>query len=164
MNKFAKLASVMLISAAFAGGAYAQQSQGEPKAQPSAEFLKLDTDHDGFISREEAAKLPHFDEAFNQADGNRDGKLDADEFVEARSLYDRIRAGNYVEDSVITAKVKGMLIKDAPAGALSINVKTYRGTVLLSGFVNNAEQSRHAEELASKVQGVVAVKNSLLVK
>jgi len=46
----------------------------------------------------------------------------------------------------------------------SISVETYKGTVQLSGFVENAEQVKKAGAVAAKVKGVKAVKNNLIVK
>ena len=66
-------------------------------------FKRLDVNRDGYVSREEAKKLPNFEKAFGEADDNRDGKLDADEFIKAQAIYDRVRAAQYVDDSVLTA-------------------------------------------------------------
>ena len=48
--------------------------------------------------------------------------------------------------------------------SLKISVKTYRGEVILSGFVENAAMKQKAEQIASNIQGVRLVKNSLVVK
>jgi len=70
-------------------------------------------------------------------------------------------AGRVIDDSVITGKVKTALIADSTTKAYQIEVETYRGTVLLSGFVDSAEQRRRAVEIARSVEGVRDVKNSL---
>lgn len=119
---------------------------------------------DGYVSRAEARKLRHFEKAFAEADENRDGLLDEDEFLKARSIYERMRAQKFVEDSLITARVKAALLKDPVVSALDVKVQTYHGTVLLSGFVDDERQMRRAAKVASGVRGVVAVKNSLIVK
>jgi hyperosmotically inducible protein len=48
--------------------------------------------------------------------------------------------------------------------SLAIKVQTYHGQVILSGFVDNAAQSKRAVEIASGVRGVLSVKNSLVIK
>ena len=73
-------------------------------------------------------------------------------------------SGQYVDDSVITTKVKTALLVDPDVKSLDIGVETFKGVVQLSGFVNNAEQARKAVEIARSVQGVKSVKNSLVVK
>ncbi len=70
----------------------------------------------------------------------------------------------YVADSVITSKVKTKLIEDQALKAFQIDVETFRGDVLLSGFVDNQQQISKAVEVAKSVDGVKAVKNSLIVK
>jgi len=102
--------------------------------------------------------------AFDEADDNHDGKLDADEFVKAQAIYQRMRAKAYVTDNVITAKVKAALVKDRAVSALKVNVKTDKDIVLLSGFVENEQQALRAEEIASAVKGVKIVKSNLVVK
>lgn len=50
-------------------------------------FEKLDAAHAGYVTKEQAAKLDGFDKAFTQADKNKDGKLDRDEFKAAWAIY-----------------------------------------------------------------------------
>jgi len=73
-------------------------------------------------------------------------------------------SGQYVDDSVITTKVKTALFVDPDVKSLDIGVETFKGVVQLSGFVNSAEQARKAVEIAKSVEGVRSVKNSLVVK
>jgi hyperosmotically inducible protein len=72
--------------------------------------------------------------------------------------------GQYVDSSAITAKVKAALIADKSLSSLPITVKTYKNVVQLSGFVNSRYQSSRAESVASQVEGVVEVKNDLIIK
>ena len=73
-------------------------------------------------------------------------------------------AGEVVDDSVVTAKVKAKLVDDPVTKAYQINVETFKGTVQLSGFVDSAEAVSRAERLAKDVGGVKDVKNSLQVR
>ena len=151
------------LAAALIGAATAVAAAGTDD-QAGPEFRRLDSNRDGFLSREEARKLHGFDKAFGEADDNRDGKLDAAEFTKAQSIHDRQAAGQFVDDSVITAKIKAALLKDPVVSALAVSVETRGGTVLLTGFVENDNQLRRAAEIAAGVQGVVNVKNGLAVK
>ncbi|MBU0464490.1 MAG: BON domain-containing protein [Proteobacteria bacterium] len=72
--------------------------------------------------------------------------------------------GEYVDDSVITAKVKAKIFEDPTLKVLQINVETFKGEVQLSGFVNSAAASARAVQVARSVKGVQSVKNSLIVK
>jgi len=73
-------------------------------------------------------------------------------------------AGEYVDDSVITSKVKTAIVNDMALKGFQINVKTYQGVVQLSGFVDSAANASKAGELARTVKGVTDVKNSIIVK
>jgi osmotically-inducible protein OsmY len=70
----------------------------------------------------------------------------------------------YFDDSTITAKVKTKLFDDPQTSGFAITVKTYKGTVQLSGFVNSDKEKARAGELAKAVPGVKEVKNDLIVK
>jgi hyperosmotically inducible periplasmic protein len=154
------------VAAALTGAAAAAAAAAGPeKGMPAyPEFSKLDTNRDGFLSRDETRKIGGFDKAFKEADDNRDGKLDAAEFTKAQAIQDRVRAGQYLDDSVITARVKAALLKDPVVSAFAVSVETHKGVVLLSGFVRNDNQARRAAEIASNVQGVVTVKNALAIR
>lgn len=154
--------SVALAAAMLAGAGIARAA-GNDEA-PSPEFNQLDANHDGYLTREETRKLHDFDKAFNEADDNRDGKLDAAEFIKAQSIHDRMTAGQYVEDSVITAKVKAALLKDLKTASLSVSVETSNGMVRLTGVVENQNEVRRAGEITSGVEGVIGVKNGLTAK
>jgi osmotically-inducible protein OsmY len=73
-------------------------------------------------------------------------------------------AGEYVDDSVITTKVKSLLAADDFLKSFQIGVETYKGTVQLSGFVNSQNAVNKAVEITRGVKGVSSVKNNLIVK
>jgi hypothetical protein len=72
--------------------------------------------------------------------------------------------GEYVDDSVITTKVKSQLAADDFLKSFEISVETYKGVVQLSGFVDTQMAVNRAGEIARGVQGVSSVKNNLNVK
>jgi hyperosmotically inducible periplasmic protein len=72
--------------------------------------------------------------------------------------------GEYVDSSVVTAKVKAALIKDPMLDGLAIGVDTFKDRVSLSGFVDNTAQKERATVVASSVNGVKKVENNLVVK
>ena len=72
-------------------------------------------------------------------------------------------AGEVVDDSVLTAKVKTALIEDPVTKAGQIDVETYRGVVQLAGVVDSQEAKARAVELARAVAGVQEVRNDLRV-
>jgi osmotically-inducible protein OsmY len=72
--------------------------------------------------------------------------------------------GQYVDDSVITTKVKSAIFNDAALKSLQINVKTFKAVVQLSGFVDSSQSVTKAGEIARSIDGVVSVQNDLVVK
>jgi len=76
----------------------------------------------------------------------------------------RESTGEYVDNTVITTKVKSALAQDSLGTLVDVEVATFRDVVQLSGFVDSEEDKMRAEELASAVEGVESVDNSLIVK
>ena len=72
--------------------------------------------------------------------------------------------GEYVDDSVITAKVKAAILDEPTLKVAEINVETFKGVVQLSGFVSSQAAANKAVEVARGVHGVKSVKNDMRVK
>ena len=72
--------------------------------------------------------------------------------------------GEYVDDSVITAKVKTAIFNDPTLKVNEINVETFKGVVQLSGFVNSQADINKAVQVAGGVAGVTSVKNDMRLK
>ena len=85
-------------------------------------------------------------------------------FVACASTSKQEGAGEYVDDSVITTKVKSLIAADDFLKSFQISVETYKGIVQLSGFVGTQMAVNKAGEIARGVQGVKSVKNDLIVK
>jgi len=73
-------------------------------------------------------------------------------------------AGEYVDDAVITTKVKAAVLEEPSLKSAEINVETFKGTVQLSGFVRSRADINKAVEVAKGVKGVKSVKNDMIVK
>jgi osmotically-inducible protein OsmY len=72
--------------------------------------------------------------------------------------------GQYIDDSVITAKVKAAIFDNPTTKATEINVETFKGVVQLSGFVSSQDAANKAVELTNSVGGVKSVKNDMRLK
>lgn len=72
--------------------------------------------------------------------------------------------GEYIDDSMITAKVKAAIFNEPTLKSTEINVETFKGDVQLSGFVAQPTDAQHAAELARGVKGVSSVKNDIRIK
>ena len=85
-------------------------------------------------------------------------------FVACASSPKQESTGEFVDDSVITTKVKSLLANDDFLKSFQISVETRKGIVQLSGFVNSQDAVNKADQIARGVGGVKSVKNSLIVK
>ena len=85
-------------------------------------------------------------------------------FTACASTSRQSSIGEYVDDSVITTKVKSLLAADSFLKSFNIGVETYKGTVQLSGFVGSEKAGDKPGEIARSVKGVTSVKNDLIVK
>lgn len=72
--------------------------------------------------------------------------------------------GEYIDDSVITAKVKTAIFNDPDLKVMEISVETFRGEVQLSGFVSSRAAADQAVALAKDVGGVTSVKNDMRIR
>lgn len=80
------------------------------------------------------------------------------------STSTREGTGEYIDDSVLTAKVKASIFNEPTLKSMEINVETFKGVVQLSGFVAQPGDIAKAGTIARSVQGVTSVKNDLRVK
>jgi len=72
--------------------------------------------------------------------------------------------GEYIDDTVITTKVKTLIFNESTLKSSEINVETFKGIVQLSGFVNSQSDISKAVGLARSVNGVKSVKNDMRLK
>lgn len=72
--------------------------------------------------------------------------------------------GEYLDDTVITTKVKAALLGEASLKSAEVNVETFKGRVQLSGFVSTPDQIASAVRVARGVKGVGTVVNDMRVK
>ena len=80
------------------------------------------------------------------------------------STSTREGTGEYIDDTVITTKVKAAVLNEPTLKSSEINVETFKGVVQLSGFINSVADTNKAVEVARGVKGVKSVKNDMRVK
>jgi len=72
--------------------------------------------------------------------------------------------GAFIDDTVITSKVKAAILQDETLKVMEIHVSTYKNVVQLSGFVDSAQIASRAGTVAHDVTGVTSVRNDLITK
>jgi osmotically-inducible protein OsmY len=72
--------------------------------------------------------------------------------------------GEYIDDTLITSKIKAAFAADPTVKATEVKVETFKGTVQLSGFVESRESAQKAVQIARQVKGVTEVRNNTVIK
>jgi osmotically-inducible protein OsmY len=85
-------------------------------------------------------------------------------FSAACSRDDGKTAGQTIDDTAVSAKVKAAFAQDPGVKATEVKVDTYLGAVQLSGWVNTAEEKARAEQIAKTIPGVKSVENKITLK
>jgi hypothetical protein len=85
-------------------------------------------------------------------------------FAGCASTSKQAGTGEYIDDTVITTKVKAAILGDDTLKVMEINVETFKGVVQLSGFVVSPADINRATEVARTVKGVTSVKNDIRLK
>ena len=67
-------------------------------------------------------------------------------------------------DAAITNRIEARYVADAVVSAFDIHVRTYKGTVFLSGRVGSFVARDRAAELAKETAGVIAVNNQIIIE
>jgi hypothetical protein len=137
------------------------QGSGEPGGNAARnEFLLLDRNRDGYISRVEALANQDVLKRLGAFDTDGDGRLSETEFLGVREDIAR-RA---LVDAGITARVKAALLAERGIPSLSISVETYEGRVQLTGFVGSPDLVSRAGRVTAAVNGVRTVSNNIGVR
>jgi len=85
-------------------------------------------------------------------------------FLGCASTAKQEGTGEYVDDSLITTKVKAAILNEPGLKVAEINVETFKGVVQLSGFVSSKADENKAVEVARGVKGVKSVKDDMRLK
>ena len=137
-------------------------AQGDPTALPGprSDFVALDRNRDGYISKVEALANQEVQKRFASFDIDRDGRLSESEYALAMEDNEK----RILRDSLITARVKAALLAEKGIPSLSIAVETYEGRVQLSGFVKVPDMASRAGRVTASVNGVRTVHNNITVR
>ncbi len=85
-------------------------------------------------------------------------------FVGCASTAQQESTGGYIDDTVLTTKVKAAIFNEPTLKSMEINVETFKGVVQLSGFVTSQANIDKAVQVTAEVPGVKSVKNDMRVK
>jgi len=152
-------AGLTLLFVLFTATVSAQQYTGEANTQRT-DFVALDRNRDGYISKVEALANPEVHKRFAAFDQDRDGLLSEAEYAAAMDDNEK----RVLSDAIITARVKAALLAEKGIPSLSISVETYEAGVRLAGFVTAPDIVSRAGRVTAGVTGVRTVHNNISVK
>lgn len=72
--------------------------------------------------------------------------------------------GEHIDDRATSSRIKKELAEDTQYKYSQVEVKTFKGTAQLSGFVNTRAEKSRAGDIAKKVEGIKDVENNITVK
>jgi hyperosmotically inducible protein len=72
--------------------------------------------------------------------------------------------GMQIDDTIVTSKVKSALLADSAIKSADVKVKTNKGEVMLSGFVDSQDQINRTIAATRSVEGVNSIDNRLALK
>ena len=152
------LTAIAMMAVSILAGAQPAGDSTPPLAR--ADFVALDRNRDGYVSRVEANGDREIAKRFAQFDTDGDGRLSEAEYVRAKEDNDK----RILRDAMITARVKAALLAEKGIPSLSISVDTYEGSVQLAGFVGSPDLVSKAGRVTAAVSGVRTVNNNISVK
>lgn len=80
-----------------------------------------------------------------------------------RVMHHQETAGQYVDDTTLTARAKAALIKDSNVKSSDFSVQVYQGNVTLTGVASSPAEAKRAEADIRAIDGVKSVKNDVRV-
>jgi osmotically-inducible protein OsmY len=78
-------------------------------------------------------------------------------------VRDQQSVGTYIDDSVLTTRVKAKFAENPTVSAMALSVETFQGVVQLSGMAKSTDERTLAESLARSTSGVRGVRNDIRV-
>lgn len=84
--------------------------------------------------------------------------------IGCKSTHTQESSGEYIDDTVITTRVKAAILKEPTLKSAEINVETFKGIVQLSGFVSSSTDQNKAAEIARSTPGVKSIRNDMRIK
>ena len=164
MNKSILNALAVSIALAFSAGAAAESlSKADYKSAKDRIAAEYKADRAACAASANDAKSRCYTDAKSKQKAAR-AELAAGQKPAKAAAAKKESPQEYVDDAVITSKVKAAVLEEASLKSAEINVETYKGIVQLTGFVRSRTNINKAVEVARKVKGVVSVKNDMIVK
>jgi hyperosmotically inducible protein len=160
-NTLRALLVVLTAALLFVAGACVVDTEHETEIEQPGADVEVEHEADGDVEIERESRIE--DDLDHAGEQLAEGARRVDDALERASERIERRAGPFVDDAMLTARVKARLIADPEINPFQIDVDTVDGTVTLNGMVDTDDQRAEAEKLASRTPGVTQVINVIRV-
>jgi osmotically-inducible protein OsmY len=126
------------------------------------DFVRLDANLDGFLSREEVAGDAALVRAYARFDSDRDGRLSASEYESADATLEQERMAVRADDRALVAAVREAIAGVKGMDSRRIKVEAANGIVALIGFVEDAATALRAYDAIKRIPGIQKIDNRLV--
>jgi hypothetical protein len=161
-NDVKAIVELMVAAAGLPADAIAAAARYDAMRISNRDFVRLDTNHDGFLSPAEVAADEDLARALPRFDENRDGRLSEAEYLKLEAALERERAAVRVDDATLVAAVRAALAKIKGISPGGIKVESADGAVTMAGVVDNAEMARQAQTAVKRIKGIKTIDNHLV--
>lgn len=126
------------------------------------DFVRHDTNFDGYLSREELAKDAVLTRNYGRFDSDGDGKLSVSEYETAEITLERERMAVRTDDSKLIVAVRAAIARVKGVDSANTKVEARDGVVTMVGIVDDAEIARLAYDAVKRIPGIQKIDNRLM--
>ena len=126
------------------------------------DFVRLDADFDGTLSRDEIAADPVLLKSFARFDADGDGSLSVTEYESAEAALERERRAVRADDYTLVAAVYGALKSVKGVDPQYVKVESSGGVVVLTGIVDQASDALRVQDAVKRIPGIQQLDNRLV--
>jgi cytochrome c5 len=126
------------------------------------DFIRLDADFDGFLTRSEISADAVLAKNFERFDADADGKWSVGEYENAESRLEQERKAVKVEDRIIAGSVRSTLARVKGIDLASTKVQVVGGVVTIIGIVEEPHSAVQVHDGVKRIPGVQRIDNRLV--
>jgi cytochrome c5 len=152
----------MVAAAALPAQTLKAAQQYETLGITNRDFIRLDRNYDGRLSRDELASDPVLLANISRFDQNQDGTLNVSEYETLESTLERERAAITVDDAALVAAARSALSRVKSLAAEGIKVDAVGGVLTLSGIVTDANVAKQAYDAVRRIAGIKKIDDRLI--
>jgi cytochrome c5 len=161
-GEFKAIVDLMLAAARLPPAALEAAARYDGRRISNRDFIRLDTDLDGALAREELAADPVLLKSFARFDANRDGKLDVGEYETAETTLERERRAVTADDYTLVSAVRVALNGVKGIDSQYVKIESSNGVVALIGIVDEAADAVRAQDVVKRIPGIQKLDNRLV--